>query len=83
MSTETTNTYEIEIFKLGALRWFTRVYRVEPNPLADDLKNLVWNITTNTRQGGEREANRLIREFAIIGGEATDRKTITITEESK
>jgi hypothetical protein len=83
MSTETTNTYEIEIFKLGALRWFTRVYRVEPNPFADDLKNLVWNITTNTRQGGEREANRLIREFAIIGGEATDRKTITITEESK
>ena len=83
MSTETTNTYEIEIFKLGALRWFTRVYRVEPNPFADDLKNLFWNITTNTRQGGEREANRLIREFAIIGGEATDRKTITITEESK
>jgi hypothetical protein len=83
MSTKPTDIYEIEIFKLGALRWFTRVYRVEPNPFADDLKNLVWNITTNTRQGGEREANRLIREFAIIGGEATATKTITITEESK
>ena len=83
MSTKPTDIYEIEVFKLGALRWFTRVYRVEPNPFADDLKNLVWNITTNTRQGGEREAQRLIREFAIIGGEATDRKTITITEESK
>lgn len=83
MSTEVTDIYEVEIFKLGALRWFTRVYRVEPNPFADDFKNLVWNITTNTRQGGEREANRLIREFAIIQGEATATKTITITEESK
>ena len=82
MSTKTTDIYEIEIFKLGALKWFTRVYRVEPNPFADDLKNLVWNITTNSRWGGEREANRLIRESAIIKGEATATKTITITEES-
>ena len=83
MSTKPTDIYEIEVFKLGALKWFTRIYRVEPNPFADDLKNLVWNVHTNTQRGGYREANRLIREFAIIQGEATDRKTITITEESK
>ena len=83
MTTKTADIYEIEVFKLGALRWLTRVYRVEPNPFADDLKNLVWNVTTNTQWGGEREANRLIREFAILGGEATDRKTITVTEETK
>lgn len=80
MTTKTTDIYEIEVFKLGSLRWLTRVYRVEPNPFADDNKSLFWNITTNTRQGGEREANRLIRESAIIKGEATDRKTITVTE---
>ena len=83
MSTKTTETYEIEIFKLGALRWFTRIYRVEPNPFADDLKNLVWNVHTNTQWGANREAQRLIREFAILGGEANDRKTITHTEEAK
>ena len=49
MSTKTTDIYEIEIFKLGALKWFTRVYRVEPNPFADDLKNLVWNIPSGWR----------------------------------
>lgn len=83
MSTKPTDIYEVEIFKLGALKWFTRIYRVEPNPFADDTKSLAWNVTTNTRWGGEREAQRLIREFAIIGGEATATKTITITEESK
>ena len=83
MTTKTTDIYEIEVFKLGSLRWLTRIYRVEPNPFADDLKNLVWNVTTNTRKGGYREANRLIREWAIIQGEATDHKTITVTEETK
>ena len=83
MSTKPTDIYEVEIFKLGALRWFTRIYRVEPNPFADDNKHLAWNVHTNTPWGAHREAQRLIREFAIIGGEATDRKTITITEESK
>ena len=80
MTTKTTDIYEIEVFKLGSLRWLTRVYRVEPNPFADDLKNLVWNITTNTQWGGEREANRLVREFAILQGEACAHKTITVTE---
>lgn len=83
MSTKTTDIYEVEIFKLGALRWFTRIYRVEPNPFADDIKSLAWNVHTLTKWTANREAQRLIREFAIIGGEATDRKTITITEESK
>jgi len=83
MSTETTNIYEIEIFKLGVLRWFTRIYRVEQNPFADDYKSLSWTSHTSTQWGANREAQRLIREFAILGGEATDRKTITITEESK
>ena len=83
MSTKPTDIYEVEIFKLGALRWFTRIYRVEPNPFADDNKSLAWNVTTNTRWGGEREANRLIRESAIIKGEAIATKTITITEESE
>lgn len=80
MTTKTTDIYEIEVFKLGSLRWLTRVYRVEPNPFADDNKSLFWNITTNSRWGGEREANRLIRESAIIKGEATATKTITVTE---
>lgn len=76
---ETKSTYEIEVFKLGALRWFTRIYRVEPNPFADDIKSLAWNVHTLSKWTAHREAQRLIREFAIIGGDATDRKTITTT----
>lgn len=69
--------YEIEIYRLGFGKWYSRVHIVHPNPFADPIRNEWFTRTTTTKWGAQREIARVFREQDIIAGEPTVSDTVT------